>query len=102
MTNDQSQIEIMAPVGCWESLAAAIQAGATSVYFGIEHLNMRARSSVNFTTDDLATIAATCRGQILSLFDNYCVSEFFFKFVFRKLPLQWYWHPKFLHRYIMR
>ena len=54
-------IEIMAPVGCWESLAAAIQAGATSVYFGIEHLNMRARSSVNFTTDDMATIVATCR-----------------------------------------
>ena len=51
----------MAPVGCWESLAAAIQAGATSVYFGIEHLNMRARSSVNFTTEDLHTIAATCR-----------------------------------------
>jgi len=61
MTNDQRQIEIMAPVGCWESLAAAIQAGATSVYFGIEHLNMRARSSVNFTTDDMATIVATCR-----------------------------------------
>ena len=55
------QIEIMAPVGCWESLAAAIQAGATSVYFGIEHLNMRARSSVNFTTDDMSTIVATCR-----------------------------------------
>lgn len=51
----------MAPVGCWESLAAAIQAGATSVYFGIEHLNMRARSSANFTTDDMATIVATCR-----------------------------------------
>jgi len=51
----------MAPVGCWESLAAAIQAGATSVYFGIEHLNMRARSSVNFTTDDMATIVKTCR-----------------------------------------
>lgn len=51
----------MAPVGCWESLAAAIQAGATSVYFGIEHLNMRARSSVNFTTEDLHTIVATCR-----------------------------------------
>ena len=51
----------MAPVGCWESLAAAIQAGATSVYFGIEHLNMRARSSVNFTTDDMSTIVATCR-----------------------------------------
>ena len=54
-------IEIMAPVGCWESLAAAINAGATSVYFGIEHLNMRARSSVNFTTDDMAAIVATCR-----------------------------------------
>ena len=51
----------MAPVGCWESLAAAIQAGATSVYFGIEHLNMRARSSVNFTTDDMSMIVATCR-----------------------------------------
>ena len=51
----------MAPVGCWESLAAAIQAGATSVYFGIEHLNMRARSSVNFTTEDMSTIVATCR-----------------------------------------
>ena len=51
----------MAPVGCWESLAAAIQAGATSVYFGIEHLNMRARSSVNFSTDDMATIVKTCR-----------------------------------------
>ena len=61
MTNNQSQIEIMAPVGCWESLAAAIQAGATSVYFGIEHLNMRARSSVNFTTEDMATIVKTCR-----------------------------------------
>ena len=59
--NKCENIEIMAPVGCWESLAAAIQAGATSVYFGIEHLNMRARSSVNFTTDDMATIVATCR-----------------------------------------
>lgn len=61
MTHSSSEIEIMAPVGCWESLAAAIQAGATSVYFGIEHLNMRARSSVNFTTDDMATFVATCR-----------------------------------------
>ena len=51
----------MAPVGCWESLAAAIEAGATSVYFGIEHLNMRARSSVNFTTNDIETIVARCR-----------------------------------------
>ena len=61
LNTESSNIEIMAPVGCWESLAAAIQAGATSVYFGIEHLNMRARSSVNFTTDDMAKIVATCR-----------------------------------------
>ncbi len=51
----------MAPVGCWESLAAAIEAGADSVYFGIEYLNMRARSSANFTTKDLHTIVATCK-----------------------------------------
>lgn len=58
MKND---IEIMAPVGCWESLAAAIDAGATSVYFGIEHLNMRSRSSANFTTTDLHTIVSRCQ-----------------------------------------
>lgn len=57
-TND---IEIMAPVGCWESLAAAIEAGATSVYFGIEYLNMRSRSSANFTTQDLHTIVERCQ-----------------------------------------
>ena len=51
----------MAPVGCWESLAAAIEAGATSVYFGIEHLNMRARSSANFTTADLTEIVRLCK-----------------------------------------
>ncbi len=61
MNSDRRTIEIMAPVGCRESLAAAINAGATSVYFGIEHLNMRARSSVNFTTEDLHTIADRCR-----------------------------------------
>ena len=54
-------IEIMAPVGSYESLAAAIHAGADSVYFGIEHLNMRARSAANFTTDDLHKIVETCR-----------------------------------------
>ena len=48
--------EIMAPVGSWESLSAAIQAGANSVYFGIEKLNMRSRSSSNFTTDDMHKI----------------------------------------------
>ncbi|MBR5443407.1 MAG: U32 family peptidase [Paludibacteraceae bacterium] len=56
-----TDIEIMAPVGCWESLAAAIEAGATSVYFGIEYLNMRSRSSANFTTQDLHTIVERCQ-----------------------------------------
>ena len=51
----------MAPVGCWESLTAAIEAGANSIYFGVEHLNMRARSSANFTTQDLHKIVHTCR-----------------------------------------
>ena len=49
----------MAPVGCMESLHAAINAGADAVYFGVGVLNMRARSSVNFTLDDLATIVHT-------------------------------------------
>ena len=52
--------EIMAPVGSHESLQAAIQAGADSVYFGIERLNMRAHSASTFTTDDLREIAETC------------------------------------------
>ena len=52
--------EIMAPVGSRESLAAAIQAGADSIYFGIENLNMRARSANTFTIDDLKEIARTC------------------------------------------
>ena len=52
--------EIMAPVGSRESLAAAIHAGADSIYFGIESLNMRARSASTFTIDDLREIARTC------------------------------------------
>lgn len=51
----------MAPVGSYESLAAAIQGGADSVYFGIEGLNMRSRSSNNFTTCDLHRIVALCK-----------------------------------------
>lgn len=50
----------MAPVGSYESLAAAIDAGTDSVYFGVEGLNMRSRSSANFTLDDLRNIAETC------------------------------------------
>ncbi len=51
----------MAPVGSYESLYAAMDAGADAVYFGIEGLNMRSRSSNNFTLDDLRQIASTCR-----------------------------------------
>lgn len=61
MDKTNTHIEIMAPVGNREALLAAIEAGATSVYFGIEHLNMRARSSANFTTADMDYIVATCR-----------------------------------------
>ena len=56
-----NSFEIMAPVGSRESLAAAIQAGADSVYFGIGKLNMRAHSANAFTIDDLKDIAETCR-----------------------------------------
>jgi putative protease len=51
----------MAPVGSWEALAAALDAGADSVYFGVEGLNMRARSSANFTLDDLGEIVRRAR-----------------------------------------
>ena len=51
----------MAPVGSYESLMAAIQGGADSIYFGIEGLNMRSRSSNNFTTEDLHKIVAICK-----------------------------------------
>lgn len=56
----RKDFEIMAPVGSRESLAAALAAGADAVYFGIEGLNMRSRSSANFTADDMAEIAAIC------------------------------------------
>ena len=52
----REDVEIMAPVGSYESLMAAIQAGAGSVYFGVEHLNMRARSANNFGLGDLKEI----------------------------------------------
>ena len=55
---ERKDVEIMAPVGSYESLMAAIQAGAGSVYFGVEKLNMRARSSHNFTLDDLKEIVS--------------------------------------------
>lgn len=59
--HNRKDFEIMAPVGSWESLTAAWQGGADAIYFGIEGLNMRSKSSVNFTLDDLHTIAGWCR-----------------------------------------
>ncbi|HBH06531.1 MAG TPA: collagenase-like protease [Flavobacteriales bacterium] len=53
-------IEVMAPVGSYESLMAAFQGGADAVYFGVEQLNMRARSTINFTTDDLEEVVQLC------------------------------------------
>ena len=55
----RSDIELMAPVGSYESLAAAIKAGADSVYFGVGKLNMRSASAANFTLDDLTRIVQT-------------------------------------------
>ena len=60
MNDKIKEFEVMAPVGSRESLAAAIQAGADSVYFGIGKLNMRSHSANHFTIDDLREIAATC------------------------------------------
>jgi len=58
---NRKDFEIMAPAGSYESLMAAIQGGADSVYFGAEKLNMRAGSSNNFTLDDLRNIASVCK-----------------------------------------
>lgn len=57
----RDEIEIMAPAGSYESLMAAIQGGADSVYFGVEQLNMRAASSNNFTIEDLKNIVSICK-----------------------------------------
>lgn len=63
MDKNINDFEIMAPVGSRESLAAAIHAGANSVYFGIGKLNMRSHSANHFTIDDLKEIAETCNAQ---------------------------------------
>ena len=59
----RKDFEVMAPVGSYESLEAALQAGANSVYFGVEGLNMRSRSSANFTLDDLRNIVERCNAR---------------------------------------
>ncbi len=56
-----SKVEVMAPVGNFESLAAAIKSGADSVYFGVGKLNMRARAALNFTIDDLEKVVGICK-----------------------------------------
>lgn len=57
----RSKVELLAPVGSWESLEAAIQGGADAVYFGVGNLNMRAKSTGNFQAEDLASLAGRCR-----------------------------------------
>jgi len=57
------KIELMAPAGSFDSLQAALDNGADSVYFGVEQLNMRARASINFTLDDLHEIATRCKAK---------------------------------------
>jgi putative protease len=61
LLRNPKDVEIMAPVGSYESLIAAIQGGANSVYFGIGNLNMRSKSSKNFTLDDLVKISNICK-----------------------------------------
>ncbi|MCY2687684.1 peptidase U32 family protein [Salinimicrobium sp. TH3] len=60
MKKDPGKMELMAPAGNFESLQAALENGADSVYFGVEQLNMRARASINFTMDDLSEIVKRC------------------------------------------
>ncbi|WP_370477479.1 peptidase U32 family protein [Tamlana flava] len=57
------KIELMAPAGNFESLQAALDNGADSIYFGVEQLNMRARASINFTLDDLSEISKRCNSK---------------------------------------
>jgi len=56
----KNKIELMAPAGSFDSMQAALDNGADSIYFGVEQLNMRARASINFTIDDLPEIAKRC------------------------------------------
>ncbi len=57
------KIELMAPAGNFESLQAALDNGADSIYFGVEQLNMRARATINFTIDDLKEVSARCEAK---------------------------------------
>ena len=61
MTNKHSNLELMAPAGSYASLSAAIRAGADSIYFGVDKLNMRSRAASPFGLGDLKRIARICR-----------------------------------------
>ncbi len=61
MRKQNNIIELMAPAGSWEALQAAIDNGADSIYFGVEQLNMRAMSSINFTLEDLPQVVERCK-----------------------------------------
>jgi U32 family peptidase len=63
MTTNTTKMELMAPAGNFESLQAALDNGADSVYFGVEQLNMRARASINFTMEDLPEIVKRCEAK---------------------------------------
>ena len=67
----RSDIEIMAPVGCYESLRAAIAAGADSVYFGVGVLNMRAKSAANFGFEDLDKIVRIELNHVIKRIEEY-------------------------------
>ncbi len=68
MRLDRKDIELLAPVGSWESLQAAIQGGANAIYFGLEQMNMRARSSFNFTRHDLSQIISISKDNNLKTY----------------------------------
>ncbi len=68
MNYTRKDIELLAPAGSWESLMAAVQGGADAVYFGLEQLNMRARSSFNFTRDDLPRIIAVAKENLIKTY----------------------------------
>jgi putative protease len=63
MNSNRNKLELTAPVGSWESLHAALQAGADSIYFGVGNLNMRARAANNFKITDLKKIVIICKKQ---------------------------------------
>lgn len=64
----REDFELLAPAGSYESISAARQGGADAIYFGIEQLNMRARSSANFTADDLPRIISECRNHGMKVY----------------------------------